>query len=281
MRSAIVIPARYGSTRFPGKPMANILGKSLLERTWCIAKAVGGVEEVVIATDDERIAMHASAFGAKVQMTNNNWRNGSERSLEALQLMNIKPEIVVNLQGDAVLTPPSIIETLLTEFFQTKNSSFAIATPCVQLTLGEYQNRLSGHKEGKTSGTMVTFDLQGRALYFSRALIPYPHSHSTFNQQATTAVPAHRHIGLYAFRYESLCSYVNLKPTPLEKLEGLEQLRALEHGLPIKVVPVDYHGRTHWSVDHPHDIAIVEEIIKKEGELIPSMAKIANDAGRV
>src|ERR1700722_12646029 len=99
MKTVIVIPARYASTRFPGKPLANILGKSLLERTWDIAKAVSGVDLVVIATDDERIAEHATAFGAQVQLTGTNWHNGSERSLEALQLLNISPDVVVNLQG--------------------------------------------------------------------------------------------------------------------------------------------------------------------------------------
>ncbi len=270
MNTVVVIPARYGSTRFPGKPLANILGKSLLERTWRIATAVAGVDLVIIATDDERIAEHATAFSAQVQLTNKNWRNGSERSLEALQLLNLSPDIVVNLQGDAVLTPPTIIESLLKVLLQPNNSEFALATPCVQLTAEEYQNRLAEFGKGTTHGTMVTFDQKGRALYFSRALIPFPHNLNKFTQSNMSIdnVPAFRHIGLYAFRYEALQKYVSLPPTPLEKIEGLEQLRALEHGMPIKVVPVDYKGRTHWSVDHPHDIAIVEKIIKEEGELV-------------
>ena len=270
MKVAIVIPARYASTRFPGKPMANILGKSLLERTWRIAKSVPSANLVVIATDDVRIVEHATAFGANVQMTGAQWRNGSERSLEALQLLNLTPEIVVNLQGDAVLTPPAVVESLLQAFLQTDKNKFALATPCVQLTPAEYQKRLADLGKGKSHGTMVTFDCEGRALYFSRALIPSPHNAKTFSEsnKSIEAIHAFRHIGLYAFRYEALRQYVNLEPTPLEKIEGLEQLRALEHGLSIQVVPVDYQGRTHWSVDHPQDIAIVESIIQKEGELV-------------
>ena len=265
MHVAIVIPARYDSKRFPGKPLANILGKSLLERTWRIACDVEHVDSVIIATDDKRIAEHANAFGANVQMTNSKWRNGSERILEALQLQNSSPDIVINLQGDAVLTPPFVIDALLQSFLADKKDQYAVATPCVQLTKYQYGQMLKNKSEGITSGTMVTFDQVGRALYFSRSIIPFLRDDKTNEKDL---VPVYRHIGLYAYRLSALKEYVCLNPTPLELAEGLEQLRIIENGMSIKVVPVDYQGRTHGSVDHPEDIAIVENIIKKEGELV-------------
>ncbi len=265
MQSAIVIPARYGSTRFPGKPMANILGKSLLERMWHLACDVKNAETVIIATDDDRIAEHAVAFGAKVQITSNQWRNGSERILEAVQLQKLSPDIVVNLQGDAVLTPPFVIDALLEAFAKDTEKQFSVATPCVQLTKAQYDDLLEMKSRGIASGTMVAFDKYGKALYFSRSIIPLLRDDKSQKDQL---VPVYRHIGLYAYRFNALKEYVQLSPTPLELAEGLEQLRLLEHGLSIKVVPVHYQGRTHWSIDHPEDVAIVEDIIKKEGELV-------------
>ncbi len=265
MYAAIVIPARYDSKRFPGKPLANILGKSLLERTWRIACDVENVDSVIIATDDERIVEHAITFGAKVQMTDSNWSNGSERILQALQLQKLSPDIVINLQGDAVLTPPFVISALLKAFSMDENKKYAVATPCVQLTKSQYIQMQKNKNEGITSGTFVTFDQQNKALYFSRSIIPSLRDDKTNN---SGLVPIYRHIGLYAYRLQALKDYVRLAPTALELAEGLEQLRILENGIPIKVVSVDYNGRTHWSVDHPEDIAIVESIIKKEGELV-------------
>ncbi len=265
MHSAIIIPARYNSKRFPGKPLANILGKSLLERTWRIACDVENIDSIIIATDDKRIAEHATAFGAKVQMTDSKWINGSERILEALRLQNISPDIVVNLQGDAVLTPPFVIDALIKTFSTDKKERYAVATPGVQLRKQQYLQMLKNKSEGIGSGTMVTFDQEGKALYFSRSIIPFLRNDET---KEGDLVPVYRHIGLYAYRLPALEKYVKLAPTPLELAEGLEQLRLLENDIPIKVVPVDYKGRTHWSVDNPEDIAIVEKIIKTEGELV-------------
>lgn len=268
MNTAIVIPARYASTRFPGKPLAIIEGKSLLERTWRIASAVKGIDAVVIATDDQRIADHATTFGAEVQLTSAHWRNGSERILEALQLLKLSPDIVINLQGDAVLTPPFVITKLLDAFSQKSNRDYVLATPCVQYTKEQCLKMYEKSETSTAHGTKVVFDQQGRALYFSRAIIPFPHSSKAVSQSQLESLPVFRHIGLYAFRYTALQEYVDLKPTPLELIEGLEQLRALEHGWQIKMVQVDYQGRSHWSVDNPEDVAIVERIIKEEGELV-------------
>jgi 3-deoxy-manno-octulosonate cytidylyltransferase (CMP-KDO synthetase) len=265
MHVAIVIPARYDSKRFPGKPLANISGKSLLERAWLIARDVESVDSVIIATDDKRIVEHATAFGANVQMTDSKWSNGSERILQALQLQKLSPDIVINLQGDAVLTPPFVISALLKAFLADKNEKYAVATPCVRLTKNQYAQMLKNKNEGISSGTLVTFDLENKALYFSRSIIPLLRDDKTNGHDL---VPVYRHIGLYAYRLQALENYVRLSPTPLEVAEGLEQLRLIENNVPIKVVAVDYKGRTHWSVDHPEDVAIVESIIKKEGELV-------------
>ena len=265
MNVAIVIPARYASKRFPGKPLANILGISLLERMWLIAKNVKNVDTVIIATDDERIAEHATVFGAKVQMTNSQWLNGSERILEALELQNISPDIVVNLQGDAVLTPPFVIESLVAAFLLDKKTEYGVATPCVQLTKKQYMQMLENKKSGIASGTLVTFDKFGKALYFSRSLIPLLRDDQTSEHNL---VPVFRHIGLYAYRLAVLKQYVQMSPTPLELAEGLEQLRLIENGLAVKIIAVDYKGRSHWSIDEPTDITVVEDIIKKEGELV-------------
>lgn len=248
MQSVVIIPARYGSTRFPGKPMADIKGLSLLNRVWCIAKAAKNVDKVYIATDDKRIFDHAKSFGADAVMTSGSCPNGSFRVMEAIDNLKTAPEIIVNLQGDAVLTPPWIIEAVIKEL--KDNNDVNIATPAVRLL-----------KSSKPGGTLVVFDLKKNALYFSRAKIP-------FNREKQDSCEGlYRHIGIYGYKLDALKQYVSLKPTPLEEIEKLEQLRALENGMKIRVVEVDYKGRTHWAVDRPEDIDIVVEIINKEGEL--------------
>jgi 3-deoxy-manno-octulosonate cytidylyltransferase (CMP-KDO synthetase) len=259
MKTVIVIPARYGSTRFPGKPLAIILGKSLLERTWRIANSVRGAEKVYIATDDERIFKHATAFGAELLMTPAECTNGTERVLAALKSTGLRPDIVINLQGDAVLTPPAVLEALIEELIKTTSAD--IATAATRLNQEQYREILAQKASGQPGGTLVTFDLNGRALYFSRSIIP-------FVRNASSSVPIYRHIGIYGYRYHALEKYVSLAPSPLELAEGLEQLRALENGMRIQVVPVDYNGRTHWSVDSPEDAKMAESLILREGELV-------------
>ncbi|MDC0357193.1 3-deoxy-manno-octulosonate cytidylyltransferase [Oligoflexia bacterium] len=259
-QTAIVIPARYASSRFPGKPLAEILGQSLISRTWRSAKAVAGIDEVYVATDDQRIYDHVTAFGGQAVMTDPACRNGTERVYAALADLKEQPDVVVNLQGDAVLTPPWVIQPLVDVMLN--DPSVVIATPAVQLNKQQYDALKASKQEGASSGTLVTFDKQFNALYFSKALIPY------MRDENAPGLPAYRHIGMYAYRYNTLKKYLALEPGQFEQAEQLEQLRALEHGLPIRVVVVDYKGRTHWSVDNPEDIAHVEKLIKQEGELV-------------
>jgi len=261
MSAIIVIPARYGSTRLPGKPLAMVAGKTLLHRMWSIAKAVQNVEGVYIATDDERIKAHAESFGAQVIMTPVDIPNGTERAFHAASTLSKTPEIVLNLQGDAVLTPPWVIQTLI-DYMHT-NQTVEFATTAVRMTLEHYQQMRQSKQNGAVGGTTVVFDKDQNALYFSKSMIPF------MRQIPETGVlPVFRHIGLYVYRYATLQQYLALPPTELERLEGLEQLRALEHGIPIKVVPVDYRGRSHCAIDSQADIDYVESVIAKEGELL-------------
>lgn len=260
MKIAIVIPARFASKRLPGKPMVKVAGISLLERVWRIAKAVNGVSGVYVATDDERVADHARSFGAEAIMTPSDVATGTDRVRAALHKMESPPDALINLQGDAVLTPPWVVQALVDEFHADHSVGMVTAAVrCSWRQLAELQE-LKTHSP--TSGTTVTMDKFGRALYFSKTVIPY------LRTQTFEVPPVHRHIGIYGYSAAVLDQLASLEQTPLEIAEQLEQLRALENGIPIKVALVDYKGRTHGSVDTPEDIPVVEEIIAREGELV-------------
>lgn len=261
METAIIIPARRGSTRFANKPLAHIHGRSVLNRTWRIAKAVEGVDAVFIATDDEGIRAEAQAFGADVVMTPPECENGTMRVMAALERLPVKAKIAINLQGDAVLTPPWVIQAVVDEM--AGNPALPLVTPATRLDWDRYDEFARSKSNGRVSGTLVVFDKNYNALYFSKGLIPF------VRDRSLPEPPIYRHIGLYGYRYETLVRYAALPPSPLEQVEKLEQLRALENGIPIRVVPVSYQGRTHWSIDNPEDIAVAEAIITREGELLP------------
>ncbi|WP_127078767.1 3-deoxy-manno-octulosonate cytidylyltransferase [Rhodomicrobium lacus] len=261
MTAAIVIPARYASSRFPGKPLCLLSGTSMLERVWRIASSVKQASRVVIATDDERIREHALAFGAEVALTSPDCANGTERVHEAVGRAHIREDIILNLQGDAPLTPPWVLEAMIDEMII--DPAPEIVTPAVRLygpTLAEF---LAHKKERPASGTTVTFNLRRNALYFSKTVIPH------IRNEGHAFV--YRHIGLYGYRKAALSRYVSLAPTPLEQTEGLEQLRALENGMTVRIAVVDYRGRTHSSIDAPGDVPVAEAIIAREGELLPAL----------
>jgi len=258
-KNVIIIPARYQSTRFPGKPLALIKGHSLIYRVWSIAKTIKGVDEVYIATDHVDIQNHALGFGAKVLMTEN-CHNGTERCFAALSLLPDKPKIVLNLQGDAVLTPPWVIQALINAMIA--DDQLEITTPAALISRKSYSLMKKAKLKGEVGGTMVVCDKDLNAMYFSKSMIPY------LRNTQMESPPLYRHIGLYAYRYSALEKYIATPPTPLEKLEGLESLRILENGKPIRVILVDYKGHTHASVDSPEDIIRVEKLIEAEGELV-------------
>lgn len=262
MNISIIIPARYGSTRLPGKPMALISGQSLLTRVWRIAATVTRVQSVYVATDDDRVADHARSFGAGVIMTSPDCANGTERAWDALKGMQTPPDAVINLQGDAVLTPPWIVQNLVDAFHH--DPATQMVTAAVRLDwqgLADFRR----HKEiSPSSGTTVVMDAGGQALYFSKTIIP-----NIRQAPEGPLSPVYRHIGIYGYSRAALERMVALPPSPLEGVEQLEQLRALENRIPIQVVQVDYRGRSHGSVDTPQDIPVIEAIIAREGELAP------------
>jgi 3-deoxy-manno-octulosonate cytidylyltransferase (CMP-KDO synthetase) len=258
----IVIPARAGSTRFANKPLATLCGRTLIERVWRIASAVKGAHRVVVATDSQAIAEHVQCFGGTAIYTEQAFRNGSERAAYVAAKLTPISDIIVNLQGDAVLTPPWAIEAVIEAL--VREPHVPIATPAVALSGLAYDAYLKRKATGRASGTLVVFDVKGSALYFSKGIIP----HLRAPPADKLLAKGHQHIGLYAYRADALAQYAALPPGPLEQVEQLEQLRALEHGMQIRVVPVDLRGRTQWSVDYPEDIEIAETIITWEGELV-------------
>jgi len=256
----LVIPARLGSTRLPGKPLAKIAGKTMIERVWRIAKAVKHAARVVIASDSEKIRDHAESFGAEVVLTAADCRTGTDRVAEVVRQL---PQygIIFNFQGDSPLMPPWIIDDVLKII--SDNSDVVLATPIVRLTGRCLIDFLGAKARGSATGTTVTFDKDGDALYFSKGVIPF--NRSAMGDDALLF----QHLGLYTYRRETLFRLQKLPSGRFEEVEKLEQLRALENGIPIRTVTVETRGRTIASVDAPEDIPYVESIIKKEGELIP------------
>jgi 3-deoxy-manno-octulosonate cytidylyltransferase (CMP-KDO synthetase) len=260
MKILLVIPARYGSTRLPGKPLLNIKGVSLLERVWKIANNVKSIAKVVVATDDKRIFDHVKNFGGEALMTPSECANGSERALQTINILSEQYDAVINLQGDTPLTPPWVIEKLAESLSSPDMPE--VVTGAVVLSSTQLNQAIEAKNSGSTTGTFVVCDRFKNAMYFSRSIIP-------FNRSKTTNHSVLKHIGIYGYRISSLKNYFELSVGELEQIEGLEQLRFLENGIKIKVEVIDLKGRTLWSVDNPEDIEIVENIINKEGELIP------------
>lgn len=253
-----VIPARYGSTRFPGKPLHEIVGVPMVERVRRLAAAAPSVDRVLVATDDDRIAEAVLAFGGEAAMTPVGCRNGTERAHEAVKAFARPEDVIVNLQGDAPLTPPWVIDAAAGAM--AADPTLDLATPAVALTEDAYAKLASAKAAGEVGGTTVVFDRAMNALYFSKAIIPF--------RREDAGVPVYKHIGLYAYRFRTLERLVALDPSPLEMTESLEQLRALENGIPIRIVLTDYRGRTPWSVDSPRDAEIAADIVAREGELV-------------
>jgi len=261
-KTVIIIPARYGSTRMPGKPLHLIAGKAMIQRVWELAKQVEGVDEVYIATDDQRIQDYVDGFGAKSVMTPESCKNGTHRALVACGLLDIVPEIVINFQGDSPLVGPQVVQPLVDTMLA--DPSLQIATPCMQLKGKTYESFLASKANGQAGGTTVTFDKTGKALYFSKSVIPYVRDPEAYKGKEA---PIYKHIGLYAYRFETLKAYLELPEGRFEKTESLEQLRALENGIPIQMVEVKNYDRTIASVDSLQDAEEVERILATEGEL--------------
>ena len=219
MSFVVVIPARYQSTRLPGKPLADIHGKPMIQ--WVAERALqAGAERVIVATDDQRVANAVALSGVEVCMTSPHHQSGTERLAEVCKQYAFPPEtIIVNVQGDEPLIDPDVIDRLAQDLMDHEDLDMAtVATP---LRKDEYED---------PSAVKVVVNQKGEALYFSRSLIPFP--------RHEFSVPPLKHVGIYAYRRDFLLAYAKMEQTPLEKTESLEQLRALEMGYKIGVIPV-------------------------------------------
>lgn len=264
MSVLIAIPARFASTRYPGKPLVGLKGatgttKSLIQRSWEAAKAVSGDHRVVVATDDDRIKQAAEAFGAEVVMTAPECANGTERCAEAFDALGGGFDMVVNLQGDAPLTPPWFVEDLINGL---DNDPLAeVATPVLRCD-GETLNALlADRRAGRVGGTTAVFGHDHKALYFSKEVVPYTGATYADNEET----PVFHHVGVYAYRPSALAAYPRWESGPLESLEGLEQLRFLERERPVLCVEVDARGRQFWELNNPEDVERLESMMAQMG----------------
>ena len=265
MDACIIIPARYASTRYPGKPLATLSGasgtrRSLIERSVIAARAASlGQIPVYVATDDNRIANEATRIGADVIMTSDTCRNGTERVAEAVQKAGITADIVVNLQGDAPLTPPHFVTALIEALRQDPDCG--MATPCLRCDAETVRNLLADRAAGRVGATTVVSDQLGRALYFSKEVIPFTNGQGVVDG----VVPVFHHVGVYAYRQTALKAYAQWQQGPLETLEGLEQLRFLENGHSIKTVEVSAPGAVFWELNNPSDVSLIESYLTRMG----------------
>ena len=264
MSVVIVIPARYASTRYPGKPLVELRGaegepRTLIRRSWEAASAVRGAARVIVATDDHRIADHAAGFGAEVAMTSSDCRNGTERCAEVLAGLPEAPEMIVNLQGDAPLTPPWFIRDLIAAMRARPDCE--VATPVLRCDKHALDGLLEDRRAGRVGGTTAVFDAMGRGLYFSKEVIPY----TGRPLRADETIPVFHHVGVYAYRPQALLAYGSWEPGALETWEGLEQLRFMENGTPVQCVEVESRGRSFWELNNPEDVPRIEAILAELG----------------
>lgn len=258
----IIIPARFASTRFPGKPLTPLIGvngvtRTLIERSWHAARAVDPAIRVIVATDDDRIADTVRGFGGEVVMTPESCRNGTERCAAAIAALDIAPDIVINLQGDAPLTPAPIVHALIAAMRNTPDCP--IATPAVRCTPGVYRHLVEDQQAGRVGGTTVVRNRSGQALYFSKRVLPYlPDS---FDE--TQLIPVFLHMGVYAYRPDALAAYMQAPVSELEMLEGLEQLRFLDAGIPVAAVECAAPAWDVIELNNPSDIAAVEAMLRQ------------------
>ncbi|TVV74047.1 3-deoxy-manno-octulosonate cytidylyltransferase family protein [Sphingomonas solaris] len=260
--TAIVIPARYASTRYPAKPLALLRGaggeaKSLIRRSWEAAMAVPGVDHVVVATDDDRIREAAEAFGARVVMTPETCANGTERCAAALAGLPDAVDIVVNLQGDAPLTPAAMVTGLIERLRGGEGAG--VATPALRCAPELYRRLVADQKAGRVGGTTVVLNRAGEALYFSKRVIPYVPE----DRMDEPGLPVFLHVGVYGYTRAALTAYPTLALSPLETLEGLEQLRFLDAGLPVAVVEAE--AADLWELNNPADVPVIEAMLAARG----------------
>ena len=260
MKAVIIIPARYGSTRYPGKPLVPLRTrkgkKTLIQLSWEAANKVSGISEIYVATDDKRIEEHAVAFGAKVIRTSSKCKNGTERCAEAVSNARLEAEIIVNFQGDAPLTPSWFVEEIIAGLKADKSTD--MATPVLRLDRKSYNLFFEDRKSDRVGGTTVVFDKDMCALYFSKELIPF---FEISKIEQDKPIPCYHHVGVYAYRKNILREYLSWPESNLEKLEGLEQLRFLSENKKVKCVEVSSRGNVFWELNNPEDVQRIEKVI--------------------
>jgi 3-deoxy-manno-octulosonate cytidylyltransferase (CMP-KDO synthetase) len=236
-----VIPARHASVRFPGKPLAPIAGKPMIQHVVERVRRAQRVSRVVVATEDQRIKAAVESFGGEAIITRSDHRTGTDRVAEVA--VHIRAEIYVNIQGDEPLIDPGTVDALVSAMLE--DESIQLATPCAAISLpADIMD---------PNVVKVVRDFEGNALYFSRAPVPWVR-----DRDQTVAARHWKHLGLYGFRRDALVEFPTLPPGELEHLEQLEQLRWLENGFHIRVVETDYDA---VSVDVPSDVARVEALL--------------------
>lgn len=250
MGFSVVIPARYQSTRLPGKPLADIGGKPMIQ--WVYEQALkAGADQVVVATDDSRVEQAVHAFGGNVCMTSDKHESGTERLAEVVEKLGLADDhIIVNVQGDEPLIPPAIVRQVADNL---ANSSAPMATLAVEIS--------DESEVFNPNAVKVVTDKDGYALYFSRASIPWDRDNFAADEKKVVQ-PLMRHIGIYAYRAGFINTYVNWQPTILEKIESLEQLRVLWYGEKIHVdVALEAPAA---GVDTPEDLETVRRVIAQQ-----------------
>jgi 3-deoxy-manno-octulosonate cytidylyltransferase (CMP-KDO synthetase) len=263
MNVVILIPARYASSRYPGKPLVELKGaggaaKPLIQRSVEAARRVKGVSGVFVVTDDERIAEACRPAKVGVIMTSPECRNGTERCAEALTDLH-EPDLVINFQGDALLTPPGFVEAVIARMADDRDA--LVATPAMRLRSDEVRALQAEEAAGRVGGTTVVTNQLGHALYFSKRLIPHLPSGALNGEMS----PVRLHVGIYAYRPEALERYAATPVSELETLEGLEQLRFLASSIPVAVVEVETPSYALRELNNPEDIAPIEQALAEAG----------------
>jgi len=245
-----IIPARYASSRFPGKPLAKIGDKIMIQRVY--EQVCHCLDDVWVATDDERIRDAVQAFGGQVVMTSDHHRSGTDRCLEASHIIGGNYDVIINIQGDEPFIQPSQIESLKSCF--TNNSDTKLATLVKSFTAKDGINGLLN-----TNSPKVVLGVNGQALYFSRSVIPF--LRNVPQEQWLEKQTFYKHIGIYAYRRETLGQIAQLAPSPMELAESLEQLRWLENGYIIQTAVTDIEN---LAVDTPEDLERVVNYIREK-----------------
>ena len=270
-RFAIAIPARYGSTRFPGKPLAKIAGKTMVQRVLEIAhkaaEPYGDALDIFVTTEDKRIADHVTEdLGESCISTPPSCKTGSDRVLSALRQLDEWPDFIINLQGDAPFTPPTVVQDIIEAY--NLNPKAEVITPIHRLSWEDLDSLREAKALTPFSGTTVVVNNKRQAMWFSKNIIPAIRKEEELRGTSPYS-PVLQHIGLYGFRTDVLERYCNLPEGVNEKLEGLEQLRMLENGISITTVEVQAaHGMIQSGIDSPEDIQRAEKFFAQHGEFV-------------